>query len=53
MIRRPKSKHLNWRHMLDRVSSNTAGLAIKTGYFLLAAMTLVFVVMLILTILHP
>jgi len=35
--------------MLDRVSSNTAGLAIKTGYFLLAAMALVFVVMLILT----
>jgi hypothetical protein len=33
--------------------SNTAALAIKTGYFLLAAMALVFVVMLMLTVLHP
>jgi hypothetical protein len=34
-------------------SSNSAALAIKTGYFLLAAMALVFVVMLMLTVLHP
>jgi len=33
--------------------SNTAGSAIKTGYFLLAAMAFVFVVMLVLTVLHP
>jgi hypothetical protein len=33
--------------------SNTAGLSIKTGYFLLVAMALVFVVMLVLTVLHP
>jgi len=33
--------------------SNTASLAIKTGYFLLAAMAFVFVVMLVLTVLHP
>jgi hypothetical protein len=32
--------------------SNTAGLAIKTGYFLLAAMALVFVAMPVLTVLH-
>ena len=33
--------------------SNAAGLAITTGYFLLAAMALVFLVMLMLTVLHP
>jgi hypothetical protein len=33
--------------------SGAAGLAIKTGYILLAAMALVFVVMLVLTVLHP
>ena len=31
----------------------TAGFAIKTGYWLLAALTLVFVGMLVLTVLHP
>jgi hypothetical protein len=34
-------------------SSNSAAFAIKTGYFLLAAMALVLVVMLMLTVLHP
>jgi hypothetical protein len=33
--------------------SGAAGVAIKAGYILLAAMALVFVVMLVLTVLHP
>ncbi len=33
--------------------SGTAGFAIKAGYFVLAAMALVFVVMLALTVMHP
>jgi hypothetical protein len=33
--------------------SSAAGLAIKTGYLVLAAMALVFVVMLALTVMHP
>jgi len=32
---------------------DAAGIAIKTGYLLLATMALVFVVMLVLTVLHP
>jgi hypothetical protein len=31
----------------------TASFAIKTGYFLLAAVVVVFVAMLVLTVLHP
>jgi hypothetical protein len=33
--------------------SGAAGFAIKTGYLVLAAMALVFIVMLVLTVMHP
>jgi hypothetical protein len=33
--------------------SGAADFAIKTGYFVLAAMAFVFVVMLVLTVMHP
>jgi hypothetical protein len=43
----------NARGLIMTTSHATAGFALKVGYFVLAAVTLVFVAMLVLTVLHP
>jgi hypothetical protein len=41
------------RGLIVTTGYSSAGFAIKAGYYILAAVTVVFVAMLVLTVLHP